>query len=309
MILQIGQGVKNMNNEEIVYRSLKYIESNIESKLSIDDVSFEFGYSKYHFCRMFKECMNISLGDYLIERRLVSAAKQILNGEKIIDAAMSYGYDTPSGFNRAFKNKLGYSPKILKALKLADTIFSKSGEIVMEVNELYQSLRNKMNEIFTDDELIEFDEAYSFACEVHKNQKRYSGEDYVTHPLNVCLILLDLKQDLSLVILGLLHDTLEKYDDKIFDEIKSCFGDKVALQVRHISEVNINDNLLEEDENIILVKLADRLHNMKTIEFIDKERWEKKAKETFSIFAPLAEKVGMQELKLELNHLSAQYIK
>lgn len=297
-----------MNNEKIVYRSLKYIELNIETKLSIEDISFEYGYSKYHFCRLFKECMGVSLGDYLIERRLVSAAKEILQGYKVIDAAMKYGYDTPAGFNRAFKNKLGYSPKVLKALRLANTIFSKTGEIVMDTNVLYENLRMKISEMFTDEDLEMFNKAYNFACEAHRSQKRYSGEEYVTHPLNVSLILLDLKQDLTLVILGLLHDTLMDDANGNLESIKSQFGDEIALQIRRIDEIDVSNSLLEEDENIVLVKLADRLHNMKTIEFIDQDRWEEKAKETFAIFGPLAEKVGMNELKLELNHLSAKYI-
>jgi GTP pyrophosphokinase len=237
------------------------------------------------------------------------AAKHILKGDKVIDAAMRYGYDTPGGFNRAFKNKLGYSPKVLKALRLADTIFSNIGEIVMDANVLYQNLRKKMSNIFTDEDLKMFDRAYNFASDVHKNQRRYSGEDYITHPLNVSLILLDLKEDLKLVILGLLHDTLVDCKDEIFNKIKSQFGDEIALPIRRIDEIDVCCSLLEEDENIILVKLADRLHNMKTVEFLDKDRWEEKAKETFAIFSPLAESVGMKELKLELNHLSAKYMK
>jgi len=297
-----------MNNSEVVYASLRFIENNIEEKLTAELVAYNVGYSKYHFSRMFKSTIGISISEYIKERRLICAAKDILNGQRVIDVALKYGYETHSGFDKAFKKKFGYPPKVLHVMNLAQTIFKTTGEIIMNSEELYERLTNTVNARCSKNELEQIDRAYQFACESHKNQRRYSGEPYVTHSLNVALILTDMNLPIETIILGILHDTLESKAESSFDELESNFGKEIAMKVKLISEVAITAELLDEDEDIILVKLGDRLHNMKTLENLDQLRWVEKAKETLSIFSPVAKSIGSIELKMELDHLSAKYM-
>ena len=173
-----------------------------------------------------------------------------------------------------------------------------------------------------DSKLIE--KAYSFAVECHKSQKRHSGDPYISHPVAVADILLNLKLDTSTIITGLLHDTLE---DTLAteDEIEEKFGKEILQLVNGVTKLSKIETYTEnkfqaenfrklilamsKDIRVLLVKLADRLHNMRTIQFIPQEkRRHRIASETLEIYAPLAGRLGMHEFKDELEDLSFQIL-
>ena len=182
--------------------------------------------------------------------------------------------------------------------------------------------RSEKSSFGLNSKLIE--EAYQFALESHKSQKRYSGDPYISHPVAVADILLNLKLDTSTIITGLLHDTLE---DTLATEheIKEKFGDEVAVLVNGVTKLSKIETYTEnkfqaenfrklilamsKDIRVLLVKLADRLHNMRTIQFIPQEkRRQRIASETLEIYAPLAGRLGMHEFKDELEDLSFQIL-
>ena len=162
--------------------------------------------------------------------------------------------------------------------------------------------------------------AYDFALKVHHDQKRHSGDPYVIHPLAVASILAELKLDSATIATGLLHDTIED-THATYDTIKNEFGQEVADLVDGVTKISVFENQAREnskaenfrklilatskDIRVLLVKLADRLHNMRTINAIDNiEKKERIAKETMEIYAPLADRMGMNRIRDELEDLS-----
>ena len=162
--------------------------------------------------------------------------------------------------------------------------------------------------------------AYNFALEAHQNQKRDEGVPYIIHPVAVAKILTDLKLDSATITTGLLHDTIE--DTKVtYESVKKEFGEEVANLVDGVTKIseletkasvdskaeNFRKLLLatSKDIRVLLVKLADRLHNMRTIQFVkNKDKKIRKAKETMEIYAPLADRMGMNRIRDELEDLS-----
>ena len=162
--------------------------------------------------------------------------------------------------------------------------------------------------------------AYNFALDAHQNQKREEGVPYIIHPVAVANILTELKLDSATITTGLLHDTIED-TNVTYETVKKEFGEEVANLVDGVTKLSALENKASEDskaENfrklilatskdirVLLVKLADRLHNMRTINFIkDKEKIKRKAKETMEIYAPLADRMGMNRIRDELEDLS-----
>jgi GTP pyrophosphokinase len=188
-----------------------------------------------------------------------------------------------------------------------------------QVDELYRSLEDKVRTLRPRDDLSALDRAYRYAAEHHKTQKRKSGEPYITHPLAVAHILADMQMDLVCVETGLLHDVLEDTTAKP-EEIKEHFGDDVArcvdgvTKLSKISFANREDRQAESlrkmllamtgDIRVIIVKLADRLHNMRTISSLAREKQEAIAQETLDIYAPIAHRLGMGKVRGELEDLS-----
>ena len=164
--------------------------------------------------------------------------------------------------------------------------------------------------------------AYEYAYKKHFGQKRITGDDYITHPLNVAWILTDICADGKAISAALLHDTIED-SDSTFDEIKSLFGEDVAIIVDGVTKINkINFNSdseqmaanqrkilvgLSADVRVIIVKLADRLHNMRTLYVLSEAKQKRKAKETLEILTPVAHRLGMYKIKSELEDLSLRY--
>ena len=167
-------------------------------------------------------------------------------------------------------------------------------------------------------------DAYEYAEKKHFGQKRISGDDYILHPLNVALILTEISADAPCMAAALLHDTIED-SDASKEEIENLFGPEVALLVDGVTKINkINFTSdseasaayqrkilvgLSEDVRVIIIKLADRLHNMRTINVLSEEKQKRKAKETLEILTPVAHRLGIYKIKSELEDLSLRYLK
>ena len=165
--------------------------------------------------------------------------------------------------------------------------------------------------------------AYDYAYKKHFSQKRITGDDYITHPLNVAWILTSVSADSEAITAALLHDTIED-SDSTFEEIKNLFGENIAKIVDGVTKINrINFTSdseqmaanqrkilvgLSSDVRVLIVKLADRLHNMRTLYVLSETKQKRKAKETLEILTPVAHRLGMYKLKSELEDLSLRYL-
>ncbi|MBV9155429.1 MAG: bifunctional (p)ppGpp synthetase/guanosine-3',5'-bis(diphosphate) 3'-pyrophosphohydrolase, partial [Acidobacteriaceae bacterium] len=190
-----------------------------------------------------------------------------------------------------------------------------------QVEELYRTLEEKVRALRPKEDLKGLDQAYRFAAEHHKNQRRKSGEPYIAHPLAVTHLLADMQMDLVCLETGLLHDVLEDTTAKP-EQIREQFGEDVARCVDGVTKLskikmaNREDRQAESlrkmllamtgDIRVIIVKLADRLHNMRTIGWLSRERQEAIAQETIDVYAPIAHRLGMGKVRGELEDLSFQ---
>jgi guanosine-3',5'-bis(diphosphate) 3'-pyrophosphohydrolase len=181
---------------------------------------------------------------------------------------------------------------------------------------------DKANEYLSQDDLEMIEKAYIFSATVHQGQSRLSGEPYLIHPLEVANILVDLKLDAASVIIGFLHDTVE---DTLTtkEEIEEAFGEEVAFLVdglTKISKITFGSQVERQAENfrkmmlamsadirILLIRLADRIHNMRTLEFQPEDRQKFIARETLEVYAPLASRLGINWMKVELEDLAFKY--
>ena len=190
---------------------------------------------------------------------------------------------------------------------------------------LYKDLIRSIHKYHPSDDITMVERAYQIARDAHKDQKRKSGEPYIIHPLCVAIILANLELDKESIVAGILHDVVE---DTVMtlDEITEVFGPEVALLVDGVTKltqlswsmdkVEIQaENLrkmflaMAKDIRVILIKLADRLHNMRTLEFMKPEKQKEKARETMDIYAPIAHRLGISKIKVELDDLSLKYLK
>ncbi len=204
-----------------------------------------------------------------------------------------------------------------------DEMQSQTGTNVPE--ELYQQLIRSIERYHPSHDMSKIREAYELAKKAHEGQLRRSGEPYIIHPLHVAIILSELEMDKESIIGGLLHDVVEDTDTTL-DEIRDNFGSDVALIVDGVTKLTrlslgTSDKLEMQAENlrkmflsmskdirIIIVKLADRLHNMRTLEYQKPEKQREKAAETLDIYAPLANRLGIFRVKMELDNLSLSYL-
>ncbi len=165
--------------------------------------------------------------------------------------------------------------------------------------------------------------AYNLASEKHKDQKRHSGEPYIVHPLNVAYILADVGLDDSTICAALLHDIVED-TDVTDDDLRKIFGEEIADMVAGVTKLgtmmfsSVEERQVEDyrkmflamgkDIRVIIIKLADRLHNMRTLKYLKRERQLANAKETMEIYAPLANRLGLYSMKWELEDLAFKYL-
>lgn len=181
---------------------------------------------------------------------------------------------------------------------------------------------------YTEEQLLELDHAIDVAVTAHDGQKRKSGEAYITHPLQVAAILIEWEMDIDSVLAGVLHDTVEDTDLKL-EQIETYFGADVAFLVDGVTKVSkarsgmrnldsylpaTKDNLtklliaLGQDVRVLIIKLADRLHNMRTLEHMPRDKQKKIARETMEVFAPLADRLNMGRTRVQLEELSFRYL-
>ena len=171
------------------------------------------------------------------------------------------------------------------------------------------------------------EEAVAFAAAVHEGQKRESGEPYIIHPIAVAEYLMDMGMDYATIIAGVLHDTVEDGRNVTLDEITRRFSAEVAHLVDGVTKLTRsgqkeyvtkkqeqNENLtklflaIADDVRVVIIKLADRLHNMHTLEYCTREKQIRKAKETLEVYTPLAHRFGIGVLRSELEDLSFKYL-
>ncbi|HBA70302.1 MAG TPA: GTP pyrophosphokinase [Lachnospiraceae bacterium] len=207
-------------------------------------------------------------------------------------------------------------------------------EIIQEFqspDHLYQDLIDRVRRYHPSDDISLIEKAYKTAYEAHKTQVRKSGEPYIIHPLCVAIILADLEMDKETIAAGLLHDVVE---DTIMtdEEIEAEFGSDVALLVDGVTKLQLlqlsrehegktpdklemqAENLrkmflaMAKDIRVIIIKLADRLHNMRTLKHMPPEKQQRIARETLDIYAPIAQRLGISKIKVELDDLSLKYL-
>ncbi len=194
----------------------------------------------------------------------------------------------------------------------------------VEEEDLYRELIKSIYKYHPSTDIALVEKAYKLASNAHKGQKRKSGEAYIVHPLCVAMILAELELDKETIVAGLLHDVVE--DTVITDEeIAEQFGSEVALLVDGVTKLgrlSYNADKVEvqaenlrkmflamaKDIRVILIKLADRLHNMRTLRFMRLEKQKEIARETMDIYAPIAQRLGISKVKIELDDLSLRYL-
>ncbi len=189
---------------------------------------------------------------------------------------------------------------------------------------LYKELIDTILSYHPSADLSLVEKAYNLAYNAHKDQLRKSGEPYIIHPICVSIILASLELDKESIVAGLLHDVVE---DTIYttEEVAAEFGEEVALLVdgvTKLTQINYSTDKLEiqaenlrkmflamaKDIRVILIKLADRLHNMRTLQYMKPEKQKEKARETMDIYAPIASRLGISKIKIELDDLSLKYL-
>ncbi|NPA51575.1 MAG: bifunctional (p)ppGpp synthetase/guanosine-3',5'-bis(diphosphate) 3'-pyrophosphohydrolase [Aquificae bacterium] len=194
--------------------------------------------------------------------------------------------------------------------------------ILTQEEEIKEKLLKKLDYLKKED-IKQIKEALDFIVEKHRNQKRKSGEPYYIHPIEASKILAELKLDKTTIISALLHDTLED-TDTTYQELKELFGEEVAQIVDGVTKIGkykFNSEKEAQAENfrkmivsmskdirVLLVKIADRLHNIRTLQFLKEEKRIRISKETLEIYAPLAARLGLWKIKSELEDLSFKYL-
>ena len=189
---------------------------------------------------------------------------------------------------------------------------------------LYKELISSVKKYHPSADISMIEKAYTIARDAHEGQVRKSGEPYIIHPLCVAIILADLELDKETIVAGILHDVVE---DTVMsnEEIRKEFSAEVELLVDGVTKLGqlsySHDKVDEQAENlrkmflamakdirVILIKLADRLHNMRTLQYMKPEKQKEKARETMDIYAPLAQRLGISKVKIELDDLSLKYL-
>jgi GTP diphosphokinase / guanosine-3',5'-bis(diphosphate) 3'-diphosphatase len=187
----------------------------------------------------------------------------------------------------------------------------------------FDDILDKVSASYSEKEVNQLKKAYVYAARAHKGQTRRSGEPYLSHPLEVASMLADMKLDSTTLLAGLLHDVLEDTDITAVD-LRENFGQEVADLVEGVTKMSrVQESSPEvrqaetirkiiltmiNDLRVIFIKLADRIHNLKTLKFLPEDKQKQIAKETLDIYAPIANRLGMGRIKAELEDLSFRYV-
>lgn len=222
------------------------------------------------------------------------------------------------------KQKTEIEKEKLESVKKADAAV-KSMHDFTSPEVLYEELIASVKKYHPSADISMIQKAYEVAREAHKDQKRKSGEPYIIHPLCVSIILADLELDKETIVAGLLHDAVED-TWMTTEEVTKEFGEEVSLLVDGVTklgQLNYSADKVElqaenlrkmflamaKDIRVIMIKLADRLHNMRTLQYMRPEKQQEKARETMDIYAPIAQRLGISKIKVELDDLSLKYLK
>lgn len=189
---------------------------------------------------------------------------------------------------------------------------------------LYEKLIKMIRKYHPSDDISMIEKAYRIAYKAHDGQLRKSGEPYIIHPVCVCIILAELELDKETIVAGMLHDVVE---DTVMtsEELAAEFGDEVALLVDGVTKLTQLDYVADKvevqaenlrkmflamakDIRVILIKLADRLHNMRTMQYQTPKKQKEKSRETLDIYAPIADRLGISKVKVELDDLAFKYL-
>lgn len=197
-------------------------------------------------------------------------------------------------------------------------------ENIIDENITFETLLDSATTYIDEEGITLLKKSYEYASIIHKGQKRLSGEDYISHPLNTAYILVKIHSDYQTLCAALLHDVI-KTNNISYNELEANFGTEIATLVKEVTKINklslSADSLYQinyykkiliglcEDVRVIIIKLADRLHNMRTLWAIPEEKQKEKAKETLEILAPIAHRLGIHYIKSELEDLSLRYYK
>lgn len=191
-------------------------------------------------------------------------------------------------------------------------------------DEIYNVLLDKIKEYHPSDDFSLIEKAYHIADDAHKDQKRKSGEPYIIHPLCVAIILAELEMDKETIIAGLLHDVIEDTEYSK-EDIAKLFSPEIALLVdgvTKLTQLNLSQDKIEiqaenlrkmflamaKDIRVIIIKLADRLHNLRTLQYQTAAKQIEKARETMDIYAPIANRLGISRIQVEMDDLCMQYL-
>lgn len=284
---------------------IQYIEEHLEEPLTVKQLADIAGYSEYHFVRVFKNHTTQTVKEYICRRRLFRSCDDIFAGERLIDVAIKYGWSSHSAFSKSFHREFGFSPSLLRTMRLEldylggnymEQIFLRRTAAGETKERLFEMLKESIaeNAIRMDNAVL--DAVYQVACKVYEGKYRYSGEEYITHPLNVAILLAELGVTADTVMAGLFCDAASKGNGS---NLEKELPAGVWSIVKGLEE--------KQTDEAIIVKLAERLHNMRTIEFMDESKRAEKAKETVAIYLPLARRVNNQKLTEELNDLALRY--
>lgn len=189
---------------------------------------------------------------------------------------------------------------------------------------LYDKLKSMIRGYHPSTDISLIEKAYDIAYKAHEGQLRKSGEPYIIHPLCVCIILAELELDKETIVAGMLHDVVE---DTVMtsEEITQEFGEEVALLVDGVTKLTQIDYVADKvevqaenlrkmflamakDIRVIIIKLADRLHNQRTMQYQTPKKRKEKSRETIDIYAPIADRLGISKIKVELDDLAFKYL-
>lgn len=305
-----------IEHKEALLNSIRYIEKNSHLLITTEDIAKNAGYSLFYFSRIFKKQMGLTVMEYVKERRLIKASEEIACGKKIIDVALKCGYQSHSGFTKAFKNKFGFSPLLLRAFQLQmnfkdehsnmDHVFMKSTTVHTKKEALYQKLLTQLQEKQLEYDLSKVETAYQYARQSHEGQYWRTGDDYIIHPLNVAILLAELGASEDAIIAGLLHDVILKGSTISLNEIEKNFSKKISKLI--LQGMQFSKSVHITDEDVILIKICDRLHNLRTIEFGNEDFRKQKAEQTLDRFSAFASTANKEKALAELTDLAIRYI-